>query len=57
MTNEMIVVLALQSFYVVDFFWNEDWYLRTIDISHDQFGFSESKSICYGKTANADSFF
>lgn len=25
--------------YVVDFFINEDWYLRTIDICHDHFGF------------------
>jgi 7-dehydrocholesterol reductase len=24
---------------VVDFFINEDWYLRTIDIAHDHFGF------------------
>jgi 7-dehydrocholesterol reductase len=25
--------------YILDFFWNEDWYLRTIDIAHDHFGF------------------
>lgn len=24
--------------YILDFFWNEDWYLRTIDIAHDHFG-------------------
>lgn len=24
--------------YVLDFFYNEDWYLRTIDICHDHFG-------------------
>lgn len=35
----MLVVLALQTIYVVDFFWNEDWYTRTIDITHDHFGF------------------
>src|SRR4051794_37815341 len=25
--------------YILDFFINEDWYLRTIDIAHDHFGF------------------
>lgn len=35
----MLIVLVLQTIYVVDFFWNEDWYTRTIDISHDHFGF------------------
>ena len=34
-TLPMIVVNILQLFYVVDFFWNEDWYLRTIDIAHE----------------------
>ena len=29
----------LHSIYVIDFFWHEDWYLRTIDIAHDHFGF------------------
>lgn len=38
-TESMLVVLMLQATYVVDFFYNEDWYLRTIDISHDRFGF------------------
>jgi len=31
--------LHFQAIYVVDFFANEDWYLRTIDICHDHFGF------------------
>ena len=35
----MLIVLLLHTIYVVDFFWNEDWYLRTIDIAHDRFGF------------------
>lgn len=35
----MFSVLVLQTVYVVDFFWNEDWYTRTIDIAHDHFGF------------------
>ena len=34
----MLIVLALHTLYVVDFFINEDWYLRTIDINHDHFG-------------------
>ncbi|KAF2161908.1 hypothetical protein M409DRAFT_58684 [Zasmidium cellare ATCC 36951] len=37
-TESMLIVLILQTTYVVDFFYNEDWYLRTIDISHDHFG-------------------
>lgn len=28
----------LQAIYVLDFFWNETWYLKTIDICHDHFG-------------------
>jgi 7-dehydrocholesterol reductase len=35
----MVVLNILQAIYVVDFFINEDWYLRTIDICHDHFGF------------------
>jgi 7-dehydrocholesterol reductase len=35
----MAIVNILQAVYVVDFFINEDWYLRTIDICHDHFGF------------------
>ena len=35
----MLIVLALHTLYVVDFFFNEGWYLRTIDITHDHFGF------------------
>ncbi|KAL3447666.1 ergosterol biosynthesis ERG4/ERG24 [Aspergillus insuetus] len=38
-SNSMIAVLILHGIYIVDFFWNEDWYLRTIDIHHDHFGF------------------
>jgi len=38
-TYSMIVVIILHTIYVVDFFYNEDWYLRTIDICHDHFGF------------------
>lgn len=38
-TNSMILVNLLQLLYVADFFWYEDWYLRTIDIAHDHFGF------------------
>jgi 7-dehydrocholesterol reductase len=35
----MVIVNILHAFYVVDFFINEDWYLRTIDICHDHYGF------------------
>ena len=38
-SNSMILVNFLQFLYVIDFFINEDWYLRTIDIAHDHFGF------------------
>ena len=38
-TNSMWIVLFLHALYVIDFFWNEDWYLRTIDIAHDHMGF------------------
>ncbi|QKF94717.1 ergosterol biosynthesis ERG4/ERG24 [Fadolivirus algeromassiliense] len=37
-SNSMIIVNLLQALYVVDFFWNENWYLKTIDIAHDHFG-------------------
>lgn len=37
-TNAMIIVNLLQALYVLDFFWNETWYLKTIDICHDHFG-------------------
>ncbi|KAJ3192963.1 7-dehydrocholesterol reductase [Entophlyctis luteolus] len=38
-TNSMWLLMVLHAIYVVDFFYNEDWYLRTIDICHDHFGF------------------
>ncbi|CAG8957335.1 hypothetical protein HYFRA_00010759 [Hymenoscyphus fraxineus] len=38
-TNSILISTLLHTFYVVDFFINEDWYLRTIDICHDHFGF------------------
>jgi 7-dehydrocholesterol reductase len=37
-TNSMMIVNLLQGLYVVYFFWNEAWYLKTIDIAHDHFG-------------------
>lgn len=39
MTNSILLATALHTIYVVDFFINEDWYLRTIDICHDHFGY------------------
>lgn len=38
-TNSMVLVNLFHAIYVLDFFYNEDWYLRTIDIAHDHFGF------------------
>jgi 7-dehydrocholesterol reductase len=38
-SNSMVLVNILQAIYVIDFFYNEDWYLRTIDIAHDHFGY------------------
>lgn len=35
----LVLVTILHSLYVLDFFVNEAWYLRTIDIAHDHFGF------------------
>ena len=38
-TKSIIIATFLHTVYTVDFFINEDWYLRTIDICHDHFGF------------------
>lgn len=38
-SNSIIIATYLHTIYVVDFFINEDWYVRTIDIAHDHFGF------------------
>ena len=38
-TTSMLLVNVLQAVYVLDLFWREDWYVRTIDIQHDRFGF------------------
>ncbi|KAF1986416.1 ERG4/ERG24 ergosterol biosynthesis protein [Aulographum hederae CBS 113979] len=38
-TNSIIIVDILQALYIVDFFVNESWYTRTIDIALDHFGF------------------
>lgn len=43
-SNSMVLLNFLHSVYVIDFFYNEDWYLRTIDIAHDHFGFY----LCWG---------
>ncbi|KAJ3389883.1 hypothetical protein HDU92_000828 [Lobulomyces angularis] len=45
-TNSMILLNWLHFLYVIDFFINEDWYLRTIDIAHDHFGFYLSWGDC-----------
>ena len=38
-TNSLILVDLFHFIYVVDFFYNESWYLRTIDMAHDHFGY------------------
>jgi 7-dehydrocholesterol reductase len=38
LTNSMLLVNGLHALYVIYFFWNEAWYLKTIDIAHDHFG-------------------
>ncbi len=38
LTDSMILVNLMQALYVLDFFWNEKWYLSTLDIAHDHFG-------------------
>jgi len=38
LTNSMLIVNFLQALYVLYFFWKEAWYLKTIDIHHDHFG-------------------
>ena len=38
-TNSMWLVDIFHFTYVVDFFINEDWYLRTIDMAHDHYGY------------------
>ncbi|KAK4206455.1 ergosterol biosynthesis ERG4/ERG24 family-domain-containing protein [Rhypophila decipiens] len=35
----LILLTILQFLYVADFFANEEWYLSTIDIAHDHYGF------------------
>lgn len=37
-TNSMILVNLFHGLYVIYFFWKESWYLNTIDIHHDHFG-------------------
>jgi 7-dehydrocholesterol reductase len=46
-TKSMVLVVLFHFVYVLDFFWNEAWYLKTIDIAHDHFGFY----LAWGDTA------
>jgi len=38
-SKTLVYLNFMQGLYVVDFFWNEQWYLGTIDMMHDKFGF------------------
>lgn len=49
----MFIVLILHSIYVVDLFYNEAWYTRTPDISHDHFGFM----LAWGDTVFLPTFY
>lgn len=37
-TNSMLLVNLFHALYVLYFFWKESWYLNTIDVHHDHFG-------------------
>jgi 7-dehydrocholesterol reductase len=52
-TTSMMLVLLFHTIYVVDFFFNEDWYTRTIDITHDHFGFM----LAWGDTTFLPAFY
>lgn len=43
-TPSMYVVNLLELLYIIDFFWLEDWYLKTIDVALDHFGWY----LCWG---------
>ena len=49
----MLIVIALQLLYVIDFFCSEEWYTHTVDISHDNFGFM----LAWGDTAFLPAFY
>ncbi|KAE8166064.1 ERG4/ERG24 ergosterol biosynthesis protein [Aspergillus tamarii] len=38
-TNSIIIVSLIRALVSVDFLWNEDWYLRSIDVCEETFGF------------------
>lgn len=38
-TNSLLLVDLFHFIYVLDLFYNEGWYLRTIDVCHDHFGY------------------
>eukprot|EP00698_Gefionella_okellyi_P017419 TRINITY_DN5083_c0_g1_i1.p1 TRINITY_DN5083_c0_g1~~TRINITY_DN5083_c0_g1_i1.p1 ORF type:complete len:420 (+),score=40.18 TRINITY_DN5083_c0_g1_i1:132-1391(+) len=38
-SNSLILVGLLQELYILDFYFNEKWYIKTIDICHDHFGY------------------
>lgn len=37
-SNSMLIVIVLHTVYALDFFFNEAWYLETMDITHDHMG-------------------
>jgi 7-dehydrocholesterol reductase len=51
-SNSMVLLVVLQMVYVIDWAWKESWYLATLDIMHDHFGFFLGYgAACWIKTA------
>jgi len=46
LSNSMILLVIFQFIYIADWAWKEEWYVATLDIMHDHFGFFLS----YGST-------
>jgi len=46
LSNAMILLGVFEMIYIIDWAWKEDWYLATLDIMHDHFGFFMSYGTC-----------
>jgi len=52
LTNSMILVFVFELIYILDWAWKEEWYLATLDIMHDHFGwFLSYGSTCWVATS------
>jgi 7-dehydrocholesterol reductase len=52
-SKSILLSTLFHTIYILDFFYNESWYLRTIDIAHDHFGFY----LAWGTTAFLPTFY